>query len=691
MLEWPDGPRLFEHLRDLPAPLRVADMRGYLRSLGLSPNPWSAKTLQGTPMRHRGEHLGNFFLSDKEDGEAFTGEDEEILVLFASQAATAVANARTYRDVERARADLEALIETSPVGVVVFGAGTGRAVSLNREARRIVEELRTPGHPTEQLLEVMTWRHADGRESSLEELPLARQLENATAMRAEEIELSVPDGRSVRMLINSTPIRSADGEVVSVVVTMQDLAPLEELERQRAEFLGMVSHELRAPLTSIKGSTATVLDAATLPSQAEMVQFFRIIGGQADHMRGLIANLLDAGSIEAGTLTVAPEPSNVAALVDRARNTFLSGGGRHAVLIDLPPDLPQAMADRERIVQVMNNLFSNAARHAPASSPIRVEGAREGGYVALSVSDEGRGIPPDRIPHLFRKRAGPAGGTGLGLAISKGLVEAHGGRIRAESGGTGQGARFTFTIPATGAAAPEEAPPGGRPHPPGKRGKTRVLVVDDDPQTLRYVRDTLSDAGYAPLLTADPDGLPGVIHAEKPGLVLLDLMLPGTDGIELMKRLPELSDLPVIFISGYGRDETIARALESGAADYIVKPFSPTELVARVQAALRHRAQPETFVLGDLTVDYDQRRVSMAGREVPLSAIEFDLLRILSVNDGRVVTKEALLRQVWGRRGSHHTGRLRTVVKQLRHKLGDDTANPAYIFTERRVGYRMAT
>ena len=691
MLEWPDGPRLFEHLRNLPAPLRVADMRGYLASLGLSPNPWNQKTMQGTPMRHRGEHLGNFFIADKEEGEAFGDGDEEILVLFASQAATAIANARTHTAVERARAGLEALIETSPVGVVVFDAGTGRAVSLNREARRIVEELRTPGHPTEQLLEVMTWRDADGREFSLEELSLARQLENATAMRAEEIELSVPDGRSVRMLINSTPIRSGDGEVVSVVVTMQDLAALEELERQRAEFLEMVSHELRAPLTSIKGSTATVFGAVPVPPQAELLQFLRIIDGQADHMRGLIANLLDAGSIEAGTLTVAPEPSNVAALVDRARTTFLSGGGRHAVLIDLPPDLPRAMADSERIVQVLNNLFSNAARHAPVSSPIRVEGVREGAYVALSVSDKGRGIPPDRIPHLFRKRAGPSEGTGLGLAICKGLVEAHGGRIRAESDGTGQGARFTFTIPAAGAAAPEEAPPGGRPHPPAARGKkTRVLVVDDDPQTLRYVRDILSDAGYAPLVTGDPDGLPDIIHAEKPGLVLLDLMLPGTDGIELMKRLPELSDLPVIFISGYGRDETIARALESGAADYIVKPFSPTELVARVQAALRSRAQPETFVLGDLTVDYEQRHVSVAGREVPLSAIEFDLLRILSLNSGRVVTKEALLRQVWGRRGSHDTDRLRTVVKNLRHKLGDNAANPAYIATVRRVGYRMA-
>ena len=107
------------------------------------------------------------------------------------------------------------------------------------------------------------------------------------------------------------------------------------------------------------------------------------------------------------------------------------------------------------------------------------------------------------------------------------------------------------------------------------------------------MRAILSDAGYAPVVTADPEGLSRIVRAERPKLVLLDLMLPGTDGIELMRKVPELDDIPVVFISAYGRDETIAKALESGAVDYIVKPFSATELVARVRAALRDRAEPD--------------------------------------------------------------------------------------------------
>ena len=223
----------------------------------------------------------------------------------------------------------------------------------------------------------------------------------------------------------------------------------------------------------------------------------------------------------------------------------------------------------------------------------------------------------------------------------------------------------------------------------------RILVVDDDPQTLRYVRDILSGAGYVPIVTGNPDEVIDLVKTDRPHLVLLDLMLPGSDGIELMKSILDTAEVPVIFLSAYGRDEIIANALESGAADYMVKPFSPTELVARVGAAVRRGLVPvqnepsEPFVLGDLTVDYAERRVSIAGRSVRLTVTEYNLLYALSISAGKVLTHTELLQQVWDMDNSSDTSVVRTYIRRLRGKLGDDANNPTYIFAEPRVGYRM--
>ena len=443
-------------------------------------------------------------------------------------------------------------------------------------------------------------------------------------------------------------------------------------------------------------SATTALNASRELDPAEVRQFFRIIDEQANLMDSLIGDLLDAGRIDTGTLSVSPEPSDVSVLVEQARNTFLSGGTSHNVLIDLPSDLPPVLADRKRIVQVLNNLLSNAARHSASTAPILISAERDGVYVAIAVSDKGRGIAPELIGQLFRKYgrteedAGMNGG--LGLAICKGLVEAHGGRIRAVSPGEGQGTRFIFTVPvAEGSGV--EATYGAVRQPPGLssegRQPTPILVVDDDPLTLRYVRDILADAGYTAIVTAERRELSSIIEAKKPKLVLLDLMLPGTDGIELMQTIPELATLPVIFISGYGRDETIARALEAGAEDYIVKPFSPTELTARIGAILRRRTHPERFVLGDLASDYDRREVMLAGRPVALTATEFEVLRVLSLCVGRIATYDSLLREIWGRRGFGDTRLVRATVKRLRRKLGDKATDPSYITNVRGVGYRL--
>ena len=703
--ELPDGIRFLEYLSAVPGPLRVPDLNDHFSAMGL---PEFESPIAGAgpisfllaPILHRGVRAGSFYLAGKEGEREFIQEDEETLALFASQAAMVIANARRHREERRARADLETLINTSPVGVVVLDAATGAPKSLNREALRIADGLRKAGQTPENLMEVVSFRRADGREASLRELPMAELLSSGETVRAEEIVLEVPDGRSVTVLLNATPILSDGGTVESVVVTMQDMADVEELERMRADFLAMVSHELRGPLTSIKGSAATVLGSSADMDPAVVRQFFRIIEEQADHMNELVADLLDVARIETGELPVSPEPAEVAALVDRARSAFSSGRAGNPLEIDVPPDLPLVLADRRRVVQVLGNLLANAARYSPRSSVIRVGAVQEGVHVAFSVTDEGRGIPAEGLPRLFRKfskvQSEDLGDeTGLGLAICKGIVEAHGGRIWAESDGPGRGTRFTFTIPTVAEAGTGPAvstPSSLRIHQGKPEERVRVLAVDDDPQALRYIRDTLAGAGYQPVVTGDAEEALRLMREERPHLALLDLMLSGADGIDLMQHILGIKDVPVIFLSAYGREELIARAFDMGAVDYVVKPFSPTELGARIRAALRRReapGTPESYVYGDLVVDIAQRRVTLGDSRVPLVAMEYRMLAELAANAGQVLTYDRLLERVWGEKSGSDLRPMRTIVSKLRRKLNDDADNPTYIFTEPRVGYWM--
>ena len=705
----PDGLGVFRALTDVTEPVRIPDLAEHVQGLGFTeftiPLPVVVFRFMAAPMFHRGDRVGHVFVGDREDREEFSQADEETLVMFASQAALVIANARTHREERQARADLETLVNTSPVGVVVFDARTGMPVSINREAMRLVGGLLNEGQGAEDILEVVTCVRGDGSEVSLKDFTLAELFRSGETVRAEEIALRVPDGRSVSVLLNATPIHSEEGEeVTSFVVTLQDMTPIEEQERLRAEFLAMVSHELRAPLTSIKGSVTTLLEAAGELDPAETTQFHRIIRDQSDQMRYLIGDLLDVARIETGDLPVDPEPTDLGLLVDDAGSRFVSGDASNPLEMELADDLPLVMADRRRIVQVLSNLLTNAASYSPDGLPIVVSAERNGVYVAVSVADKGRGFSAELLPELFRKFSRASGaatasginGSGLGLAICKGIVEAHGGRVRAESEGPGLGARFTFTLPTveTASSSPSTDLRGIR---PASRRQVRVLAVDDNPQDLRYVREVLVGAGYAPIVTGDPEDVPWLMTEEKPHLVLLDMVLPGSDGIDLMNDIRNTADVPVIFLSVYGQDETVARALDMGAADYLVKPFSPTELAARIRAALRKRLEPfqeepsANHDAGGLTIDYARRRVTVAGEPVELTATEYALLYELSVHAPRVLTHAVLLQRVWGPERVGEAWLLRDVVKRLRRKLGDAASDPRYIITEPRVGYRMAS
>ena len=206
--DMPQGLNIFASLTNISEPQRIHDLAKHVRALGFTefdiPLRVGVFRLLASPMFHRGVRVGHIFVGDKEGGEEFTKADEETLVTFASQATLVIANARTHRQERRARADLETLIATSPVGVVVLDVITGELVSFNREAMRIVEGLREGEQLPQDLLEVVTCVRSDGREVSLKEVPLAEVLRGGEKVRAEEIVLRVPEGRSVSMLLNAS-------------------------------------------------------------------------------------------------------------------------------------------------------------------------------------------------------------------------------------------------------------------------------------------------------------------------------------------------------------------------------------------------------------------------------------------------------------------------------------------------------
>ncbi len=222
----------------------------------------------------------------------------------------------------------------------------------------------------------------------------------------------------------------------------------------------------------------------------------------------------------------------------------------------------------------------------------------------------------------------------------------------------------------------------------------RVLVVDDEPAIRRFLHASLSGHGYSIFEATNGGEALSAAAAQRPDLLILDLGLPDMDGIEVTRRLREWTQVPIIIVTVQEQEAAKIAALDTGADDYVTKPFSIGELLARMRAALRRAASPLTepvFTHGALTVDLARRLVTVAEREVQLTPTEYDILRALVTHAGKVLTHRQLLRQVWGVAYETETHLLRVNMSNLRHKLEPDAARPIYVVTEPGVGYRLRT
>lgn len=220
----------------------------------------------------------------------------------------------------------------------------------------------------------------------------------------------------------------------------------------------------------------------------------------------------------------------------------------------------------------------------------------------------------------------------------------------------------------------------------------RILVVDDELAIRRFLRAALSAYGYKILEAANGQEAIRAIAVEKPDLVLLDLGLPDMDGVEVIRRLREWTQIPIIVLSVREREDDKVAALDSGADDYLTKPFGMKELLARIRAALRRSASPQAepvVEIGELKIDLANRRITMGGAEIALTPTEYKLLSVLARHAGKVLTHRYLLREVWGPSYETETHLLRVVISNLRSKIEPDPARPRYIHTEPGVGYRL--
>jgi two-component system response regulator MtrA len=222
---------------------------------------------------------------------------------------------------------------------------------------------------------------------------------------------------------------------------------------------------------------------------------------------------------------------------------------------------------------------------------------------------------------------------------------------------------------------------------------THIMVVDDDQDLAEMLGIVLTGAGFEVDLVNSGDQVGAIFQAHKPDLVLLDVMLPGMSGIEVAKEIRKTSMVPIVMLTAKGDTQDVVLGLEAGADDYMIKPFNPSELVARIKVRLRRSTAGEstTLRIGDVLIDQVAHTIASRGKSIPLTRLEFDLLVALAKEPGRVFTREALLDEVWGYQNATDTRLVNVHIQRLRAKIEIDVDNPTIILTVRGVGYKAGT
>jgi PAS domain S-box-containing protein len=402
------------------------------------------------PMAIRDEVIGLIYIF-RSLGASFTLNDRQVLADFADQAAIAVQNARLYQQVDDERARLNAIIQNSGDGVMILDPD--RTIRAWNKALTDMT-----GVPAEEAIgrhcyEVLNLHNRQGVSVCHTACPLVRPPDDGRLYAEGDTRRA--DGMQLTLADNYSPQVDDEGNLVSVIANVRDVTRLREADELKNTLLSVISHELKTPVSIIKGYASTLMRQDANWDKATLAEGLSIIEEEADKLNELINNLLDASRLQAGGLKLQFTYLDLPSMAEKVVEKFRPQTERHTFSVDFTPDFPPVKADYERMREVLSNLIGNAIKYSPEGGLIRVGGWAEAEHVQVFVSDEGIGIPASEQERIFDRFARVDSsltrqmpGAGLGLFLVKAVIEAHGGRVWVDSR-PGQGSTFYLTLPLT--------------------------------------------------------------------------------------------------------------------------------------------------------------------------------------------------------------------------------------------------
>jgi signal transduction histidine kinase len=402
----------------------------------------------GLPLITRERVIGVIFVFRNYPG-IFSSNDRALLQSFANQAAIAVDNAQLYQQVSQDKQRVDALIDSAADGILILSAGH-IITRCNPAFARILEE---------SVADIVGKSHEDVIDLQCHEDMLTLEQAEAggwpltpNATLYVEGDLQRSSRVSLPVGITYAPLISEEGNLLNIIATVRDITRFREAEEIKSTFISVISHELKTPVALIKGYVGTLRREDANWDREIVKDSLAVIEEEADRLTGLIENLLDASRLQAGGLSISPADVDLKLIASRIATRSQTQSSIHNILVDFPDNFPIVNGDETRLEQVLSNLVSNAIKYSPQGGEIRISAQVRPTHVIICVSDQGSGVAPEDIPHIFDRfyRSSIAKrttkGAGLGLYLARAVIEAHGGRIWVDPQ-PGTGARICFSIP----------------------------------------------------------------------------------------------------------------------------------------------------------------------------------------------------------------------------------------------------